>query len=92
MITVPFPHQAVRFQMKNPKPEEKPPYLDWSVLKARTVQVLVVSAVFSGLGLYTPVILLVSRAKRPWGNIRRLEAGLALLHIHEVAHNTATIL
>ena len=53
----------IQFQMKNPKPEEKPPYLDWSVLKARTVQVLVVSAMFSGLGLYTPVILLVRRAR-----------------------------
>ncbi|XP_043207248.1 monocarboxylate transporter 12-like [Amphibalanus amphitrite] len=47
------------FKLKNPKPEEKPPYLDWSVLKARTVQVLVVSSMFSGLGLYTPVILLM---------------------------------
>jgi len=39
---------------------EKPPFFDFSPLRIRTVQILLISSGTSAVGLYTPIFYLVS--------------------------------
>ncbi len=42
------------------KREEKPSFLDLSCLRSKTLQILLLSAATSALGLYTPLFYLVN--------------------------------
>ena len=58
---------ACVFQVKGKtKIDDKPPFFDVSMLKSRTVRMLLFSASLSSLGLHTPLIYLVSTAKASW--------------------------
>ncbi|XP_037079519.1 uncharacterized protein LOC119100537 [Pollicipes pollicipes] len=46
------------------KVEDKPPFLDFSMLRSRTVRVLLVSTSLSSLGLHTPLIYLAQQARQ----------------------------
>ncbi|KAK8733172.1 hypothetical protein OTU49_006503 [Cherax quadricarinatus] len=49
---------------KHKAESEKPPYFDLSCLKYRTVQVLLITAAITSVGLYTPLFYLILGAQR----------------------------
>ena len=51
---------CVQVKEKN-KQEDKPPFFDFSSLKSRTIQTIMVSSASIATGIYTPLIYLVSR-------------------------------
>jgi hypothetical protein len=55
-------HEILRFlQVKDKeKREEKPPFIDYSCLRSKTVQILLLSSAFTAFGMYNPLFSLVS--------------------------------
>ncbi|XP_059083394.1 monocarboxylate transporter 10-like isoform X2 [Tigriopus californicus] len=47
---------------KNKAQDERPPYFDFSTLKSRTIQILLIALFVSSFGLYAPLLYLVQQA------------------------------
>lgn len=48
---------------KNKLQDDTPPFFDFSTLKSRTVQIILMSVSLTHFGIYTPLFLIVSPAK-----------------------------
>ncbi len=76
---------AVLEQIKEKnKHEEKPPFFDFTSLKSRTIQTIMVSTASIAAGLYTPLIYLVS------SHFDFIGSGISAISISVLKHNRAT--
>lgn len=61
---------------KNKAQDDRPAYFDFSTLKSRTIQILLLSVAISAVGLYTPILLVVRKE-------------IDLLHVNQSTHTHA---